>query len=85
MDGAECSTRNDKQESMTEECKKDVADDDGFIEVKNRRNGGIGEKVKSPKYKPNTQPQKYENNKQENNKDNPLLKFVFRPKNKDGK
>ncbi|GKE14041.1 zinc knuckle CX2CX4HX4C containing protein [Tanacetum coccineum] len=55
---AKCSSNNDKSELRNETINNNLTADDGFIEVKNIRNGGFTKKVKRQIYKPNTQPPK---------------------------
>ncbi|GKC52531.1 retrovirus-related pol polyprotein from transposon TNT 1-94 [Tanacetum coccineum] len=50
-----CSSNNDKSELRNETINNNLIADEGFIEVKNMRNGGFTKKVKRQIYKPNTQ------------------------------
>nr|GEU74300.1 retrovirus-related Pol polyprotein from transposon TNT 1-94 [Tanacetum cinerariifolium] len=81
---AECSKANDKEQNNVEKDKQNKGDKEGFIEVKNTKAGGFGEKVKIKFFKPNTQPQSFSPNTEGSSKKKLMTNFMFQPNNKEG-
>nr|GEW84050.1 hypothetical protein [Tanacetum cinerariifolium] len=66
-------------------CRKNtkMSEEEGFVEVKNKKIGSKGEKVKRQKFKLNTQPPRTENNKQVKSKEKQVTRSAYQPKKKD--